>query len=102
MEAAEWGIGNFDSKQRTTEMRYMIAATLAIAVNVAPAFAEDNRPAPARVELAPTFDDCFRLAWVRGVHVERGELEAFNEDCMANRVPFETGNPSDSIVRKPH
>jgi hypothetical protein len=82
-------------------MRYVIAAALALVVSAAPAFA-DKRPDPATVELAPTFDDCFRLAWVRGVHVERGELEAFNEDCMANRVPFETGNPSDSVVRKPH
>jgi hypothetical protein len=81
-------------------MRYVIAAAFALAMGVSPTFA-DNRPVPTTVELAPTFDDCYRLAWVRGVHVERGELEAFNEDCMANRVPFETGNPSDSIVRKP-
>lgn len=83
-------------------MRYVIAAALALAVNVAPALAVDNHPPPTHLESAPTFDDCFRLAWVRGVHVERGELDAFDEECMANRVPFETGNPSDSIVRKPH
>jgi len=82
-------------------MRYVIAAALVLVVNAAPAFA-DNRLAPTRVEPAPTFHDCFRLAWVRGVHVERGELEAFNEECMANRVPFETGNPTDSVVRRPH
>jgi hypothetical protein len=82
-------------------MRCLIAAALAVAVSTTAAFA-DNRPRPGHVELAPTFDECFRLAWVRGVHVERGELEAFNEDCMTNRVPFETGNPSDSVVRKPH
>jgi hypothetical protein len=80
-------------------MRYVMAAALALTVSAAPAFAE-KRLQPAPVERLPTFDDCFRLAWVRGVHVERGELEAFNEECMANRVPFETGNPSDSILRK--
>lgn len=81
-------------------MRYVIAAAFVLAVGVSPTLA-DNQPAPTSVSQAPTFDDCFRLAWVRGVHVERGELEAFNEDCMANRVPFETGNPSDSVIRKP-
>jgi len=81
-------------------MRYVIAATLAVAVSTTLAFA-DNRPHhPGHVEQPPTFDECFRLAWVRGVHVERGELETFNQDCMTNHVPFETGNPSDSVERK--
>lgn len=80
-------------------MRHVFTTVFAVAVGVAPTYA-DNQAARSTVAPAPTFNDCFRLAWVRGVHVERGELEAFNEDCMANRVPFETGNPSDSVVRK--
>jgi hypothetical protein len=83
-------------------MRYFLAAAFAVAVTTAPAFAASRPQQQVHVEPAPTFDECFRLAWVRGVHVERGELDAFNDECMTNRVPFETGNPSDSVVRKPH
>ena len=82
-------------------MRYFIAGALVLVVSAGSAFA-DNRPHPGHVEPTPTFDECFRLAWVRGVHVERGELDAFNQDCMTNHVPFETGNPRDSVMRKSH
>jgi len=44
-----------------------------------------------------TFDDCYRLAWVRGVHVEQNELEAFDVQCLAGQIPFQSGNPADSI-----
>ena len=84
-------------------MRYGFVAITILAVTTcaAPASAGAQRRAEAApIERTPSFDDCFRLAWVRGVHVEREELAAFNEDCMANRVPFQTGNPADSVV--PH
>jgi hypothetical protein len=84
------------------EMRYVIAAALVLVVSGTPSFADKRPNTVMRVDPTPTFDECFRLAWVRGVHVERGELDVFNEDCKANHVPFETGNPSDSIVRKAH
>jgi hypothetical protein len=83
-------------------MRYFIAAAVAVAVTAATAFAAGRTQQQVHVEPAPTFDECFRLAWVRGVHVERGELDTFNVDCTTNNVPFETGNPSDSVARKPH
>lgn len=48
---------------------------------------------------APSFDDCYRLAWVRGVHVERFEFAAFDAECMAGRVPFDSGYAAGSIRR---
>ena len=47
----------------------------------------------------PTFEDCYRLAWVRGVHVERFEFAAFDAECMANRVPFDSGYAASSVRR---
>lgn len=76
-------------------MRYIALAALVLAVGFAsPVTAGETQSASS-----PTFDDCFRLAWVRGVHVERDELGSFNELCMANKVPFESGNPVTSIRR---
>jgi hypothetical protein len=46
---------------------------------------------------APTYDDCFRLGWVRGVHVEREEWDDFYEQCAAGEVPFESGMAADSV-----
>jgi len=73
-------------------------------VEAAPRAVSKSAPktaAAAQPDIAPTqvysFDDCYRLAWVRGVHVEQNELEAFDVQCMAGQVPFETGNPADSI-----
>lgn len=83
-------------------MRYVVLAAMALVIaGAAPAFAGKRlvaQPTPSM----PTFDDCFRLAWVRGVHVERDELATFNEDCLANRVPFDSGMPADSVIRHPN
>ncbi|HVZ51777.1 MAG TPA: hypothetical protein VG986_07410 [Pseudolabrys sp.] len=77
-------------------MRYtkLAAAVLAAAV-VMPVMAEKKQasaaPAPTGLEAsasAPTWHDCFYLAWIRGVHVEQQELPAFMEQCMASAVPF--------------
>ncbi len=72
--------------------------------SIAPAFAATvSRPTATSTNASsPTFDDCYQLAWVRGVHVELGELEAFNEYCMANQVPFDSGSPADSVRRGSH
>jgi ABC-type sugar transport system substrate-binding protein len=83
-------------------MRLLLLAAAAVAATMA--FASpgtaDQTPAPSEVATSlPTFDDCFRLATVRGVHVERNELDEFNELCLAGKVPFETGNPTDSVKR---
>jgi hypothetical protein len=85
-------------------MRYTMLAVVALTVGIAtPALAAkmQNTPAPsANVSApAPSFDDCYRLAWVRGVHVELGELPGFNAECMAGKIPFESGSSADSIRR---
>jgi hypothetical protein len=49
--------------------------------------------APAR----PTYDECFKLGWVRGVHVERGEWDDFYAQCAAGQVPFASGMGVDSV-----
>jgi hypothetical protein len=48
---------------------------------------------------APTFDDCYRLAWVRGVHVERFEFSDFDAECVAGRIPFDSGVAASTIRR---
>lgn len=48
---------------------------------------------------APTFDDCFRLAWVRGVHVERFEFASFDAECMAGHIPFDSGYVASTVKR---
>lgn len=90
-------------------MRSVKSAVMSLAIGIAtptlvPALTQADEKSVAQVQMAqahmvyqPTFDDCFRLAWVRGVHVELGELPEFNELCRAGKVPFETGNPADSI-----
>jgi hypothetical protein len=72
--------------------------------SIAPAFAATgSTPAASRTNASsPTFDECFQLAWVRDVHVELGELEAFNEYCMANQVPFDSRYAADSVRRGSH
>jgi hypothetical protein len=80
-------------------MRYMMFAIMLLMVGFAtPSRAEPQVP-PAAPFSTPTFDECYRLGWVRGVHVELGELPAWNAECMAGKIPFETGNPTDSIRR---
>jgi len=49
---------------------------------------------------APTYDDCFRLAWVRGVHVERFEFASFDAECVAGRVPFDSGYAASTVKRQ--
>lgn len=75
-----------------------------IMASIVPAFAATGPThAASRTNASsPTFDDCYRLAWVRGVHVELGELEAFNGFCTANQVPFDSGSPADSVQRGSH
>jgi hypothetical protein len=83
-------------------MRYLVLATMMLVIaGAAPALA-GKRLTPQSVGAMPTFDDCFRLAWVRGVHVERYELDAFNEECLANKVPFNSGMAVDSVIRRPN
>jgi len=37
----------------------------------------------------PTFGDCYRLGWIRGVHFEiHGEQEVWMKQCLAGNVPF--------------
>jgi len=75
-------------------MRLLMLASLLSMVIVAPAFAEgEARPVSAR----PSFSDCFRLGWVRGMHVEQGELPDWNEQCMAGQIPFDSGHPTTTI-----
>lgn len=39
--------------------------------------------------IPPTFSDCYRLGWIRGVHFEiHGEQEAWMKQCLAGKVPF--------------
>ena len=79
-------------------MRYTMLAIMMLTLGaVAPVSAETRQ-----TNAAPTFDDCYRLAWVRGVHVERDELQSFDEECMANKIPFDSGSPSDSVRREPN
>jgi hypothetical protein len=80
-------------------MRYLVLAAMLVIAGAAPALAGKR---VVSVGAQPTFDDCFRLAWVRGVHVERDELDAFNEECLANKVPFNSGMAVDSVVRRPY
>lgn len=79
-------------------MRYvMMLAVMVMTVGLAtPSLAATETK---QISSTPSFDDCYRLAWVRGVHVERGELPDFDEQCMANQVPFNSGMAVDSIRR---
>ena len=79
-------------------MRYTTLAVMLLAAGiVTPVSAETPQAAVS----TPSFDDCYRLGWVRGVHLERDELPAFVEECMANRIPFDSGNPVSTVRRNP-
>jgi len=87
-------------------MRYLITTLIVLACAAAPARAEDsdiqpqNLPADAFAEApvdAPTYDECFQLGWVRGVHVERGEWDDFYSQCRRGEVPFASGRGVDSV-----
>jgi hypothetical protein len=76
-------------------MRYvMVAVTILTAGIATPTMAAKNE-----THATVSFDDCYRLAWVRGVHVERDELDSFNAECMIGKVPFESGYAASTIRR---
>ena len=54
-------------------MRRLMLVTILSTAFFAPALAAEQTGA------RPSFDDCFRLGWVRGMHVEQGELPGWNE-----------------------
>lgn len=74
-------------------MRGKIFAVMALVVGVAAPAGAEQRQASA----SPSFDDCYRLAWVRGVHVEQNELPGWAAECMAGRIPFDSGFHADSV-----
>ena len=83
-------------------MRVMMMVVLALAAGAAtPALAEPvsrSGSPPQYASSLRSFSDCYRLGWVRGVHVERDELADWNEQCMVGRIPFNSGSQADSIV----
>jgi hypothetical protein len=76
-------------------MRYLMlpVTVMAIALSM-PALASKKQSDKAAT---PTFDDCYRLGWVRGVHIELGEFPGWYEECKAGKIPFDSGNPATSI-----
>jgi hypothetical protein len=91
--------------------RLVLAAVVVAACTVSPSFAEDsfiqpqNTPTDAWAQApadAPTYDECFKLGWVRGVHVERGEWDDFYRQCAAGQVPFASGMGVDSVKLGSH
>jgi hypothetical protein len=74
-------------------MRYVMLAAVAASVG----FAAPAMAAKMQTNGVPSFDDCYRLAWVRGVHLELNELPGFSAECMAGNIPFDSGNPATSI-----
>ena len=73
--------------------------SLASAQAESPGFSDMGNQHAYAPASAPTFDDCYRLAWVRGVHVERFEFAAFDAECMAGRIPFDSGVAASTIRR---
>lgn len=74
-------------------MRGKVLPVIALIVGVATPVCAEQR----QVSAAPSFDDCYRLAWVRGVHVEQDELPGWAEQCMAGHIPFDSGFRADSV-----
>jgi hypothetical protein len=65
-------------------MRSAILVVLALVVGAAtPAVASMHRTL-----LDQAWNDCHDLAWIRGVHVELGELPNFMDQCIAGQVEF--------------
>jgi hypothetical protein len=83
-------------------MRHIMLAVLVLAAATGtPALAEEEHSSSLPQQYAfspPSFNDCYRLAWVRGVHVEQDELPAFAAECMAGRIPFDSGYHADTVV----
>jgi hypothetical protein len=75
------------------KMRYPILAVVALMVGLTTSASAVEQ----QISSARSWDDCYRLAWVRGVHVEQGELPDWDAQCMAGKIPFESGMASDSI-----
>lgn len=75
-------------------MRYAMFVVMMLFVGFATPTWAGTKAAPAAPLSTPTFDDCYRLGWVRGVHVELGELPGWNDQCMAGKIPFDSGNPA--------
>lgn len=69
-------------------------ASLALAFGiVTPALAtksEDTKKSASATEAVTVhnWDDCYDLAWIRGVHTEQGELPDFMEQCTIGSIPF--------------
>lgn len=57
-----------------------------------------------------TFDDCYRLGWSRGVHLELGEMPGFVQQCLNGTIPFnassafetESGDDTFKLAHKKH
>jgi len=73
--------------------------SLAPAKAESPGYTDAGNQRSAATRSGPTFEDCYRLGWVRGVHVERFEFAAFDAECMAGRIPFDSGYAASSIRR---
>lgn len=71
-------------------MRYSIlaAALLTVGLAVPAAVADEQITAMTAQASGPTWNRCFYLAWIRGVHVEQNELPNFMEQCLTGAVPF--------------
>lgn len=73
--------------------------SLASAKAESPGYSDAGNQRSAATRGGPSFEDCYRLGWVRGVHVERFEYAAFDAECMAGRIPFDSGYAASSIKR---
>jgi hypothetical protein len=74
-------------------MRYTLLAAALLTVGLAMPAAVANEQTETPVQAmasAPTWNQCFYLAWIRGVHVEQQELPDFMDQCLAGAVPFGT------------
>ena len=78
-------------------MHHLMVPTVVLAIALSiPALASEKNGGPSAVQ---NFDDCYRLAWVRGVHIELGELPGWYEECSAGNIPFNSGNPATTVRR---
>ena len=74
--------------------------SLASARAESPGFSDMGNQRTGATKSGPSFDDCYRLGWVRGVHVERFEFAAFDAECMAGRIPFDSGFAASTVKRR--
>ena len=66
-------------------MRYAMLAAVALAAALASPSLAAKKTSPG----LPTWDECYWLAWDRGVHVEQGELDGWMDECLVGAVPFD-------------